>query len=86
MGRALLSQNEIYWDDWSQLSIFRTSKTSGSEVEVLASQLTGLMDMKLFYKGKISGKPWCLLWQLQPPFHVGVGSLFPCCHDNMPVI
>lgn len=49
-------QNEIYWDDWSQLSIFRASKHSGSQVELLASQLTGLMDMKIFYKGKTAGK------------------------------
>lgn len=49
-------QNEIYWDDWSQLSIFRASKYSGSQMVVLASQLTGLMDMKIFYKGKTTGK------------------------------
>lgn len=52
-------KNEIYWDDWSQLSIFRGSKYSGSQVEVLASQLTGLMDMKIFYKGKTSGSNAC---------------------------
>lgn len=49
-------QNEIYWDDWSQLSIFRASKYTGSQMEILASQLTGLMDMKIFYKGKNTGK------------------------------
>lgn len=49
-------QNDLYWDDWSQLSIFRASKQGGSQVELLASQLPGLMDMKVFYKGKTAGK------------------------------
>lgn len=53
-------KNEIYWDDWSQLSIFRASKHSRSQVEILASQLTGLMDMKVFYKGKNAGSNACV--------------------------
>jgi len=53
-------KNEIYWDDWSQLSIFRASKHSGSQVAVLASQLTGLMDMKIFYKGRTTGSNACV--------------------------
>uniref|UniRef100_A0A5F9DAM4 Sortilin-related receptor n=1 Tax=Oryctolagus cuniculus TaxID=9986 RepID=A0A5F9DAM4_RABIT len=53
-------KNEIYWDDWSQLSIFRASKYSGSQMEILASQLTGLMDMKIFYKGKNTGSNACV--------------------------
>ncbi|ERE76788.1 sortilin-related receptor [Cricetulus griseus] len=53
-------KNEIYWDDWSQLSIFRASKYSGSRMEILASQLTGLMDMKIFYKGKNAGSNACV--------------------------
>ncbi|XP_004389058.1 sortilin-related receptor isoform X1 [Trichechus manatus latirostris] len=53
-------KNEIYWDDWSQLSIFRASKYSGSQMEILASQLTGLMDMKIFYKGKTTGSNACV--------------------------
>uniref|UniRef100_A0A452SQB1 Sortilin-related receptor n=1 Tax=Ursus americanus TaxID=9643 RepID=A0A452SQB1_URSAM len=53
-------KNEIYWDDWSQLSIFRASKHSGSQMAVLASQLTGLMDMKIFYKGKTTGSNACV--------------------------
>ncbi|KAF3823676.1 hypothetical protein GH733_007144 [Mirounga leonina] len=53
-------KNEIYWDDWSQLSIFRASKYSGSHVAVLASQLTGLMDMKIFYKGRTTGSNACV--------------------------
>lgn len=49
-------QNDLYWNDWSQLSIFRASKQGGSQAELLASQLPGLMDMKVFYKGKTAGK------------------------------
>nr|XP_021517328.1 sortilin-related receptor [Meriones unguiculatus] len=53
-------KNEIYWDDWSQLSIFRASKYRRSQTETLASQLTGLMDMKIFYKGKNAGSNACV--------------------------
>ncbi|XP_025784663.1 sortilin-related receptor [Puma concolor] len=53
-------KNEIYWDDWSQLSIFRASKYTGSQMAILASQLTGLMDMKIFYKGKTTGSNACV--------------------------
>ncbi|XP_043847881.1 sortilin-related receptor [Dromiciops gliroides] len=53
-------KNEIYWDDWSQLSIFRASKYSGSQMEILVSQLTGLMDMKIFYRGKTTGSNACV--------------------------
>uniref|UniRef100_A0A8C0ST04 Sortilin-related receptor n=1 Tax=Canis lupus familiaris TaxID=9615 RepID=A0A8C0ST04_CANLF len=53
-------KNEIYWDDWSQLSIFRASKFSGSQMVVLKSELTGLMDMKIFYKGKTTGSNACV--------------------------
>lgn len=58
-------QNEIYWNDWSQLSIFRASKTSGSRMEILVGRLNGIMDMKIFYRGKTTGNradgpPWDL--------------------------
>ncbi|KAB0402522.1 hypothetical protein E2I00_016487, partial [Balaenoptera physalus] len=52
-------KNEIYWDDWSQLSIFRASKYSGSEMAILASRLTGPMDLKIFYQGKTTGSTTC---------------------------
>lgn len=48
-------QNEIYWNDWSQLSIFRASKNSGSRMETLVGRLNGIMDMKIFYRGKTTG-------------------------------
>uniref|UniRef100_A0A669Q0W2 Sortilin-related receptor n=1 Tax=Phasianus colchicus TaxID=9054 RepID=A0A669Q0W2_PHACC len=50
-----LALNEIYWNDWSQLSIFRASKNSGSRMETLVGRLNGIMDMKIFYRGKTTG-------------------------------
>ncbi|KAM9299149.1 sortilin-related receptor [Gastrophryne carolinensis] len=52
-------KNEIYWDDWSQLSIFRASKHNGAQAEVLIARLSGVMDMKIFYKGKWTGENAC---------------------------
>uniref|UniRef100_A0A8D2BEA9 Sortilin-related receptor n=1 Tax=Sus scrofa TaxID=9823 RepID=A0A8D2BEA9_PIG len=53
-------KNEIYWDDWSELSIFRASKHSKSDMAILASQLTGPMDLKIFYRGKTTGSNACV--------------------------
>ncbi|XP_075046529.1 sortilin-related receptor [Mixophyes fleayi] len=52
-------KNQIYWDDWSQLSIFRASKYNGAQAEVLIGRLSGVMDMKIFYKGKWTGENAC---------------------------
>uniref|UniRef100_A0A4W3H7Z2 Sortilin-related receptor n=1 Tax=Callorhinchus milii TaxID=7868 RepID=A0A4W3H7Z2_CALMI len=52
-------KNEIYWDDWSQMSIFRAFKYDGSAVQSLVTGLSGVMDMKLFYKGKTWGQNAC---------------------------
>ncbi|XP_075460478.1 sortilin-related receptor isoform X2 [Ascaphus truei] len=54
-------KNEIYWDDWSQLSIFRASKYNGAQMEVLIGRLSGVMDMKIFYKGQTTGNNACVL-------------------------
>nr|XP_034995004.1 sortilin-related receptor isoform X2 [Zootoca vivipara] len=53
-------KNEIYWNDWSQLSIFRASKHSGSKMETLVDHLNGVMDMKIFYRGKTAGQNACI--------------------------
>ncbi|KAG8434631.1 hypothetical protein GDO86_012842 [Hymenochirus boettgeri] len=53
-------KNEIYWDDWSQLSIFRASKYNGAQMESIIGNLTGVMDMKIFYKGKSTGHNACV--------------------------
>ncbi|XP_075695287.1 sortilin-related receptor [Rhinoderma darwinii] len=52
-------KTQIYWDDWSQLSIFRASKYNGAQAEVLIGRLSGVMDMKIFYKGKWTGQNAC---------------------------
>ncbi|XP_055516540.1 sortilin-related receptor isoform X2 [Leucoraja erinacea] len=52
-------KDQIYWDDWSKLSIFRAYKHDGSGVETLVTGLTGVMDMKVFYKGKTTGSNAC---------------------------
>ncbi|XP_053307342.1 sortilin-related receptor isoform X2 [Spea bombifrons] len=54
-------KNEIYWDDWSQLSIFRAPKSGGGRTEALIGRLSGVMDMKIFYKGKSAGVNACVL-------------------------
>ncbi|XP_069470420.1 sortilin-related receptor isoform X2 [Ambystoma mexicanum] len=53
-------KNEIYWDDWSQLSIFKASKYTGAQKEVLVGRLSGVMDMKIFYRGKTAGHNACV--------------------------
>lgn len=64
---------------------------------VLASQLTGLMDMKIFYKGKTMGKAASLAsalacwspgrgWVWVISAQAGAGSLRLYCCDNMPII
>ncbi|XP_067826959.1 sortilin-related receptor isoform X2 [Heptranchias perlo] len=53
-------KNQIYWDDWSRMSIFRAYKFDGSGVESLVTGLTGVMDMKVFYKGKTTGSNACM--------------------------
>ncbi|XP_059494976.1 sortilin-related receptor isoform X1 [Stegostoma tigrinum] len=52
-------KNQIYWDDWSEMSIFRANKHDGSDVEPLVTGLTGVMDMKVFYKDKTTGENAC---------------------------
>uniref|UniRef100_H3ARQ9 Sortilin-related receptor n=1 Tax=Latimeria chalumnae TaxID=7897 RepID=H3ARQ9_LATCH len=53
-------KNEIYWDDWSQMAIFKASKYGGSNTEKLADHLSGVMDLKIFYKGKAGGQNACV--------------------------
>ncbi|XP_051788146.1 sortilin-related receptor isoform X1 [Erpetoichthys calabaricus] len=52
-------KNDIYWDDWSRMGIFKAPKTGSVETELLVGRLTGVMDLKVFYKGKISGNNGC---------------------------
>ncbi|XP_062872320.1 sortilin-related receptor [Trichomycterus rosablanca] len=53
-------KNDLYWDDWSRKGIFRASKTGSSDNELLVGRLTGVMDLKIFYKGKTKGHNACV--------------------------
>lgn len=77
-------QNEIYWNDWSQLSIFRASKTSGSRMEILVGRLNGIMDMKIFYKGKTTGNDADLeMWDLEMcSSPISTGPSWLAFHDH----
>lgn len=49
-------QNDLYWDDWSRMGIFKAPKTGSQNNELIVGRLTGVMDLKIFYKGKSRGK------------------------------
>lgn len=38
----------IYWDDWKQNAIFMSDKDHGVKIQTIASNLPGLMDLKVF--------------------------------------
>lgn len=49
-------QNDLYWDDWSRMGIFKAPKAGSHNNELIVGRLTGVMDLKIFYKGKNRGK------------------------------
>lgn len=49
-------QNDLYWDDWSRMGIFKAPKSGSQSNELIVGRLTGVMDLKIFYKGKNRGK------------------------------
>ncbi|XP_052472847.1 sortilin-related receptor [Carassius gibelio] len=53
-------KNDLYWDDWSRLGIFKAPKSGSPDVEMLVGRLTGVMDLKIFYKGKNRGQNACV--------------------------
>ncbi|XP_048838564.1 LOW QUALITY PROTEIN: sortilin-related receptor [Brienomyrus brachyistius] len=52
-------KNDIYWDDWSRMGIFKASKSGSLDSELLVGRLTGVMDLKIFYRGKTKGHNAC---------------------------
>ncbi|MBN3300436.1 SORL protein, partial [Amia calva] len=52
-------KNEIYWDDWSRMGIFKAPKSGSADSELLVGRLTGVMDLKIFYRGKSRGQNAC---------------------------
>ncbi|CAB1347775.1 unnamed protein product [Coregonus sp. 'balchen'] len=53
------SVNDLYWDDWSRRGIFKASKAGSQDNELIVGRLTGVMDLKIFYKGKTRGHNAC---------------------------
>lgn len=49
-------QNELYWDDWSRMGIFKAPKVGSRSSELIVGGLTGVMDLKIFYRGKSKGE------------------------------
>uniref|UniRef100_A0A4W4GF62 Sortilin-related receptor n=1 Tax=Electrophorus electricus TaxID=8005 RepID=A0A4W4GF62_ELEEL len=48
-------KNDLYWDDWSRMGIFKAPKSGSQSSVLLVGRLTGVMDLKIFYKGKTRG-------------------------------
>lgn len=49
-------QNDLYWDDWSRMGIFKAPKAGSQSNELIVGRLTGVMDLKIFFKGKNRGE------------------------------
>ncbi|CDQ68762.1 unnamed protein product [Oncorhynchus mykiss] len=52
-------KNDLYWDDWSRRGIFKAPKAGSQDNELIVGRLTGVMDLKIFYKGKTRGHNAC---------------------------
>ncbi|XP_061923873.1 sortilin-related receptor-like [Entelurus aequoreus] len=52
-------KNDLYWDDWSRMGIFKAPKTGSTSNELIIGRLTGVMDLKIFYNGKNKGHNAC---------------------------
>ncbi|KAL0973055.1 hypothetical protein UPYG_G00198300 [Umbra pygmaea] len=52
-------KNDLYWDDWSRMGIFKAPKAGSQDNELIVGRLTGVMDLKIFYKGKTRGHNAC---------------------------
>ncbi|XDV32386.1 hypothetical protein PO909_003231 [Leuciscus waleckii] len=53
-------KNDLYWDDWSRMGIFKAPKSGSPDSEMIVGRLTGVMDLKIFYKGKNKGQNACV--------------------------
>ncbi|XP_059930371.1 sortilin-related receptor [Gadus macrocephalus] len=52
-------KNDLYWDDWSKMGIFKAPKSGSPNKELIIGRLIGVMDLKVFYKGKARGPNGC---------------------------
>ncbi|RVE64659.1 hypothetical protein OJAV_G00128190 [Oryzias javanicus] len=80
-------KNDLYWDDWSRMGIFKAPKAGSQNNELIVGRLTGVMDLKIFYKAKHRGhnacadQPCSLLCLPQP------GHKHTCvCPDGVPMV
>ena len=51
-----LSQNMIYWDDWSEEAILKANKYDGSHRETVLEGIEGIMDLKVFHNASQQGQ------------------------------
>ncbi|KAL1509813.1 hypothetical protein ABEB36_004494 [Hypothenemus hampei] len=52
-------KNNIYWDDWKKNAIFTSDKDLYKGIDVVVSDLPGLMDLKVYANGLQIGKNGC---------------------------
>ncbi|XP_050441242.1 sortilin-related receptor-like isoform X2 [Adelges cooleyi] len=75
----------IYWDDWKQNAIFMSDKDHGSKIQTVASQLPGLMDLKVFSHMSQTDTNECANTNVCSHFCFGLpDKKFSCqCPDSM---
>nr|XP_018900989.1 PREDICTED: sortilin-related receptor-like isoform X1 [Bemisia tabaci] len=74
----------MYWDDWKANSIFRADKDHGYGIQNVASNLTGLMDLKLYAHSIQEGTNRCTNQTACSHLCFGLPDKFVCeCPDIM---
>ncbi|XP_014224711.1 low-density lipoprotein receptor-related protein 4-like isoform X3 [Trichogramma pretiosum] len=48
----VIHRNKIYWTDWDTKSIHRADKDTGNNVTAVRSDITGLMDVRVFHRNR----------------------------------
>lgn len=48
----VIYQNKVYWTDWDTKSIHRANKDTGSNSVVVRSEISGLMDVRMFHRNR----------------------------------
>ncbi|CAD6208044.1 GSCOCG00010318001-RA-CDS [Cotesia congregata] len=48
----VIYQNKVYWTDWDTKSIHRANKDTGSNSVVVRSDISGLMDVRMFHRNR----------------------------------
>lgn len=50
----------VYWTDWQSKSIQSANKNTGGERQILGTNITGLMDVRVFHRTRKNIKTSCL--------------------------